>query len=154
MAVVGLCAFLALWYGAGFLVNRRRGQRLYHWFVRGQDMLGADWKSVWIGSPASGVRFSVMEASPPFQQVEVILLLENREIMPFWLLDRLRGRRDWLILKATLRQARPGEVEVLPVRSRVVRVCVRRPSDPGVAGGAPRPGDCVPRTTARLPTRR
>jgi hypothetical protein len=121
VAVIGLCAFLVLWYGAGYLFNRRHGQRLYHWLRPGLDALGSGWQTTWLGSPSSGVRLAATEAASPFQHLEIILLLENREIVLFWLLDRLRGRRDWLIFKATLDQARPGEVEAIPARSRLAQ---------------------------------
>lgn len=118
IVVIGLCAFLVLWYAGAYLINRRRGQHLYHWLQRGLDAMGGDWQTTWLGSPSSGVRLSTTEAPVPFQWVEMILLLENREILPFWLLGRLRGRRDWLILKAATDKVRPGEVEVLPKQSR------------------------------------
>ncbi|MFQ6101934.1 MAG: hypothetical protein ACE5OS_11980 [Anaerolineae bacterium] len=122
VAVIGLCAFLALWYGGGYLYNRRRGQRLFHWLETGLDVLGGDEREAgWIGSPASGARITVLRAASPFRRLEITLLLENREIPLLWLFDRLRGKRDWLIIKATLRSPHRGEVEVSPVSRRAVR---------------------------------
>jgi hypothetical protein len=56
----------------------------------------------------------VAEAKRPFRQVEVAFLLETRELLPLWLLNRLRGRRDSLVVRAHLRSVPHGELEVLP----------------------------------------
>ena len=118
-AVIGLCVLLALWYGGGHLYNRRRGQRLFRWLEMGLDVLGGKREAGWLGSPATGARVNVIRAAPPFRRLEITLLLENREILPLWLLHRLRGNQDWFIIKATLRSPRRGEVEVVPARGRI-----------------------------------
>jgi hypothetical protein len=112
VAVIGLCVFLALWYGGGYLYNRRRGQRLFHWLERGLDILGGEKERGWIGSPASGARINVHQAEPPFQRLEFTLLLENRELPPLWLFERLIGKRDWLVIRGTLRSPPRGEMEI------------------------------------------
>ncbi len=120
-AVTGLCVFLVLWYGSGHLYNRRRGQRLFGWLEAGLDLLGGEREAGWIGSPASGARVNVVHAAPPFRRLEITLLLQNREIPLLWLLDHLRARQDRLIIRATLRSPRRGEVEVRPRRRRTAR---------------------------------
>ena len=120
-AIIGLCVILALWYGVGYLYNRQRGQRLFHWLEQGLDVLGGERESGWIGSPASGARVNILHAAPPFRRLEITLLLENREVPLLWLFDRLRGRRDRLIIKATLRSLRRGEIEIGPARRRAAR---------------------------------
>jgi hypothetical protein len=112
VAIIGLCVFLALWYGGGYLYNRHRGQRLFRWLETGLDVLGGEREAGWIGSPASGARINVIHAAAPFRRLEITLLLENREVPLLWLLDYLRGRQDRLIIRATLRSPRRGEVEV------------------------------------------
>jgi len=116
IAIVGLCVFLALWYAGGYLYNHRRGQRLFRWLEMGLDVLGGEREVGWIGSPASGARINVIHAAPPFRRLEITLLLENREIPLLWLFDHLRGKRDGLIIKGTLRSPRRGEIEVSPAR--------------------------------------
>ncbi len=116
VAIIGLCVFLALWYGGGYLYNRHRGQRLFSWLETGLDVLGGERETGWIGSPASGARINVTRAAPPFRRLEITLLLENREVPLLWLLDHLRGKQDGLIIRATLRSPRRGEVEVSPAR--------------------------------------
>jgi len=130
IAVIGLCVFLALWYGGGYLYNRRRGQRLFRWLEIGLDVLGGERESGWIGSPASGARINVIHAAPPFRRLEITLLLENREILPLWLLDHLRGKRDWLIIKSTLRSPRRGEVEIVPAKGRAAQDLRREQGQP------------------------
>jgi hypothetical protein len=121
IAVIGLCVFLALWYGSGYLYNRNRGQRLFRWLEAGLDVLGGERESGWLGSPATGARINVLHADPPFRRLEITLLLENREMLPLWLLGRLRGMRDGLIIKATLRSPRHTEVEIVPATGRTAQ---------------------------------
>jgi hypothetical protein len=121
IAVIGLCVFLALWYGGGHLYNRRRGQRLFRWLEAGLDVLGGEREAGWLGSPATGARINVTRATPPFRRLEITLLLENREMLPLWLVSRLRGKRDGLIIKATLRSPRRGEVEIVPATGPVAQ---------------------------------
>jgi hypothetical protein len=113
VAVIALCALMVLWYGAGYLSNRRRGQRLFRWLEKGLDVLGGENESGWIG-PASGARFNVLGAAPPFQRLQIVFLLQNREVPLKWLWDHYRGKRDWLIVRATLGSPRQGEIEIGP----------------------------------------
>jgi len=66
----------------------------------------------WIGSSGSGARLTVGKANRPFQRVEVVFLLDSREILPLWLFNLLRNKSDEMILKANLRSRPFGEVEV------------------------------------------
>ena len=119
--VIGLCVFLALWYGGGHLYNRRRGQHLFRWLEAGLGVLGGKVESGWIGSPAAGARINIVQAESPFRRLELTLLLESREILPLWLLDRLRGRKDRLIIRATLRSPRRGQIEIGSAGRRAAR---------------------------------
>lgn len=119
--VIGLCAFLALWYGAGYFYNRRRGQRLFRWLKAGLGVLSGEVESGWIGSSAAGARVNVTHAAAPFRRLELTLLLENREVLPLWLVDHLRGRRDRLIIRATLRSPRRSEIEIGSARRKAAR---------------------------------
>jgi hypothetical protein len=130
VAIIGLCAVLVLWYGGGYLYNRRRGQRLFSWLEAGLDALGGEREAGWLGSPASGARINVIHATAPFRRLEITLLLENREILPLWLFDRLRSKRDWLIIKATLRSPRRGEVEIVPTQGQTARTLRKEQAQP------------------------
>lgn len=130
VVVIAVCALLVLWYGGGGLYNRRRGQRLFHWLEAGLDILGEEKEAGWLGSPATGARINVLHANPPFRRLELTLLLQNREIMPVWLFSHLRGNRDWLIIKATLRAPRQGEVEIVPAKGSIIHGLRRDPEQP------------------------
>lgn len=114
VAVIALSVVLLLWYVGGHLYNRRKGRWLRQWVERGLEEMGEEWQGGWLGSPASGARILVHRAHPPFQRMEVTLLLENREIPILWLADRLQGKKDALILKATRRSLRKGTLHAGP----------------------------------------
>jgi hypothetical protein len=138
VAVIGLCLALAAWYAVGHLYNLRHGRRLFAWLDAGLEVLGGERTAGWIGSAASGARIQVLHAEAPFRRLEITLLLERREIPLLWLLDHLRGRRDGLIIKATLRSPRPGELEVASPRRSLLEPTVadyrREPSWAGEEG--------------------
>ncbi|MGD8244768.1 MAG: hypothetical protein PVG25_08005 [Anaerolineae bacterium] len=112
LAVVALSVFLVAWYIGGSLYNRRRGLRVRRWLAGGLDVLGGEREEGWLGSPSTGARINVRRAQPPFRRLEITFLLANREIPFLWLLDHLRGRQDRIIIRATLRSPRRGEVKV------------------------------------------
>lgn len=117
IAIIAVSVLLVAWYVAGHLYNRRRGLRIRSWLEAGLGALDGEVEAGWIGSPASGARVNVRRAKPPFRRLEITLLVENREIPLLWLLDRLRGRRDRIIIRGTLRSPRRGEVKVASDRS-------------------------------------
>jgi len=111
-AIVALCGLLVAWYVAGHLYNRKLGVRMRRGLAAGLDDLGGETEQGWIGSPAAGATVNVTGAEPPFRRLEVTLLLENRESPLLWLLDQFRKRRDRIIVRATLRSPRRGEVRI------------------------------------------
>lgn len=130
--VTGLGIFLAVWYLIAAIYNRRFGLRTYRWLQSGLGVLG-DTKSVrasWIGSSGSGARVGLQRGHAPFQRLELVYLLESRELAPLWLLDMLRGKRDQLILRGTLRHQRTGEVEVLPPGDGALKTIQRETTKP------------------------
>ncbi len=111
--IIAAGVFLAGWYGVFFVLNRRRGIATYYWLREGVEAkIGEITNAGWIGSSASGAHFEVGKAEVPFKQLEILFLLESREILPLWIFNRLRGKRDELILKASLRASPKLEVEV------------------------------------------
>lgn len=112
--VIYLGIFLIFWYGVASIYNRRLGIRTYRWLQPGVSTLGKITEAKWIGSSGSGARIGVAQAKPPFRQAEVAFLLETRELLPLWLLNRLRGIRDYLVVRAQLRTVPQGELEILP----------------------------------------
>ncbi len=114
--VIGLCAFVFVWFVAGTSFNQRINEtqaRLYRQALSCYGEFGAARRL-----DPSSTSFSLIEpaASSPFTRLEATLCLERRENLPLWLIQRLRGRRDVLILKAALRQAPRGEFHSLPAK--------------------------------------
>lgn len=119
--VVGIGALLAAWYLIASFYNRRRGLAAYRWLRDGLDTLGDKYEGKWLGSAASGAHLTIAKASPPFRRVEVIFLLESRELLPLWLFDIWRNKRDQVIFKATTQAVRQAEVEIAPADSPIAR---------------------------------
>lgn len=109
--VIILSIFLAAWYFVFAVINRRRGLGVYAWMRAGLKVLGEISQSAWIGSSGSGGRLVLENPEKPFQRIEAVYLLQSREILPLWIFNRLRGKRDQMILKATLRGAPAAEIE-------------------------------------------
>ncbi len=113
LAVI-LSVLLGINYFVGMMINRRKGTALFRWIREGaQATLGKVSEARWIGSASSGARLTVAQAKAPFRRVEMAYLLATRELLPLFWLQRLRGRRDELILKALLREPPALEWELL-----------------------------------------
>ena len=101
---IGISVLLGVNYMVGMMVNRRKSTALFHWLREGtQRAIGAVSEARWIGSASSGARLTVAQARAPFRRVEMIYLMATRELLPLFWLQRLRNRRDELIVKALLR---------------------------------------------------
>ena len=75
--VIGLSAFLLLWY---FLVNsisRKRGTAISRWLFRCLESVGEISNAEWIGASNMGARLTVKKAKNPFRRVEAHYLLEQ-----------------------------------------------------------------------------
>ncbi len=117
----GLWLALAVSLGVGYLVglyvNRRRGQAAYRWLAQGlRQSFDGGVQGRWLGSASTGARLSVQRPGGPFRQVEVAFLLQTRELWPLWLVNRLRGKGDQLVLRVWLRHGVPVEWEMGPAR--------------------------------------
>jgi hypothetical protein len=110
--VIGLSVFLIAWYIIVANHNRKRGILIYRWLRDGLEKIGRISDMQWIGSSGSGGKIVLNSAEFPFERVEAIFLLESREILPLWLFNLLRNKRDELILKASLRKTPSQEIEV------------------------------------------
>jgi hypothetical protein len=88
------------WFAGGVIWNIRHGNAVLRWMQAGLPRLGERTTLRWLGS--SAVQLEIAKAKPPFRRVELVLVLEPRDVPWFWLLARLQGRRDLLILRAQL----------------------------------------------------
>ena len=109
--VILLSALMGGWYLIGAIINRKRGMLTFSWLRSGLERWGKLSEARWIGSSGSGARLVVGQPASPFQRIEVVFLLESREILPLWIFNHLRGKRDEMIIKANLRSAPSQEFE-------------------------------------------
>ncbi|MGB8771645.1 MAG: hypothetical protein WCC92_18680, partial [Candidatus Korobacteraceae bacterium] len=98
------------WFALGTHLNVRKGHRFLEWLQEGLPLVGEKTSLRWLGS--SVVHLQVENAHEPFRRVEVLLVLEPRDVPPLWLLSRLRGRRDLLIVRTELRSIPKHQVEI------------------------------------------
>lgn len=119
--VVAIGIFLALWYVAFSMFNRRRGVAVYRWLQVGMERLQGSVSGKWLGSSGSGARLMVDNAADPFRKIEIIYLLASRELLPLFLVNLLRGKRDQLILKVTTRHNPHCELELVRSKSGLAR---------------------------------
>ena len=115
------------WFALGTHLNVRKGHRFLEWLQGGLPLVGEKTTLRWLGS--SVVHLQMEKAREPFRRVEVLVVLEPRDVPPLWLLSRLRGRRDLLIVRTELRSVPKLEVEILDPQAwstRAVGTEVRR----------------------------
>lgn len=110
--VIGLSAFLFIWYFSANSLNRRSGIATYRWLYRGLETVGKVSIAEWIGSSNMGARLTVKKAAKPFRHVEARYLLEPREFLPYWLYSCLKGKRDEVVIQVTLRAAPKANFEI------------------------------------------
>jgi len=84
---------------------RRRGLTVLKWVREGVPLLGDNPKLRWLGS--SAFQLTLERPAPPFAALAVTVVLEPRDILFLWLVNRLRRRRDLLVVRADL-TTRPG----------------------------------------------
>jgi len=99
------------WFALGTHLNVRKGHRFLEWLQDGLPLVGEKTTLRWLGS--SVVHLQIEKAREPFRRVEVLLVLEPRDVPPLWLLSRLRGRRDLLIVRTELRSVPSRQIEIL-----------------------------------------
>lgn len=103
------------WFAVGVVWNIRRGNAVLRWMQAGLPRLGEKTTLRWLGS--SAVELGIAKARPPFRRVELLLVLEPRDVPWFWGLARWRGRRDMLIVRGQLQAAPMYEFDLLSAGS-------------------------------------
>ena len=107
---LSLGAILVAWYWAGNELMRRRAHRLALWSKRVIDPLGGRQTIRWLGGQA--FRLEVEGARAPFRSLAVTGLVESWDVPVVWAWNRLHGRRDMVLLQASLRQQPMWGLEV------------------------------------------
>src|SRR5512146_1262926 len=83
------------WFAAGTQYNVRKGERALRWLQQGLSLIGERTTLRWLGSSIAELK--IRQAEAPFRSAEILVVLEPRDVAPYWLLARLRGRRDLLV---------------------------------------------------------
>ncbi|HEY4689800.1 MAG TPA: hypothetical protein VIK33_10840 [Anaerolineae bacterium] len=109
--LVVLVAIVLGWFAFGMIWNIRRGNAVLRWMQGGLPRLGERTTLRWLGS--SAVHLSIAKAQSPFRQVDLLLVMEPRDVPWFWILAHARGRRDVLIVRGQLASAPRFEFDLL-----------------------------------------
>ena len=102
--VSALSILVLAWYFLGQQAMRRRGLSLLQRVQGEVAILGHEPQLRWLGSSAFQV--SLQRPVQPFRALAVTVVLEPREIIFLWLVNRFRRRRDLLVVRGDL-TARP-----------------------------------------------
>jgi hypothetical protein len=102
LALAALVVVL-VWFAFGTQMNVRRGNRMMGWLQEGLPVLGPRATLRWMGS--SVVALTILDPQPPFRSAEVLVILEPRDLGAIWALARRRGRRDLLLVRASMAHA-------------------------------------------------
>jgi hypothetical protein len=117
-AIVVLSALLFLWYFFASSANRTQGIAAYRWLRQCLEVYGKVTTAEWIGASNMGARLGVEKATSPLRTVQAHYLLEPREFLPYWLISRLRGKRDQVVIRVELRALPKGSLEIKRVPAR------------------------------------
>jgi hypothetical protein len=104
-------AVLMAGYAVGRWTNQRLSRRISAWLEPGLRSLR--------GTPSvqpvqrSIFRIQVTNARRPFQTVTASVVLISREVLLTWLWEKLRHRRDLLVVHVTFRQSPAQEVDIV-----------------------------------------
>jgi hypothetical protein len=107
--LIALLLGVLLWFAIGTQRNIRRGNQFLKWLQDGLPTLGPRTSMKWMGSSAVHLRIS--RPAQPFDEAEVVVVLEPRDLPWLWAFSRRRGRRDFLILRARLKHSPGFELE-------------------------------------------
>ncbi len=113
--LIGLVIVVMGWFAFGIVRNLRRGNAVLKWMQIGLPRLGERTTLRWLGS--SAVDLNLAKAKPPFRQVQLLIVLEPRDVPWFWLIAHARGRRDMLIVRGQLLSAPQYEFDLLAPNS-------------------------------------
>jgi hypothetical protein len=112
-------------FALGTRRNIQKGNDILRWLQGGLPVLGTRTSFRWLGS--SAVVLTIVQANEPFRQAEVVVVMEPRDVMLWWLWSRRRGRRDFLILRGILRRAPSFDLEAADAAGWTGRDRLRRP---------------------------
>jgi hypothetical protein len=154
-AGVVLTIVVLVWFAVGTIYNIRRGERVLTWLQDALPKLGERTTLRWLGS--NTVELKIERARAPFRRAEAVIVLEPRDVGPYWAWTRSRGRRDFLILRGELKRRPRFGLEARDVRGWTGRGGLRRVAASGWSHetwGEPEVEVGYPPGAAPAPTRR
>lgn len=113
--VVAIALGVFIWFLAGMQMNLARGNAALRWMKDGIQLLSEKTSLRRLGS--SVVQMGMNAPRPPFKHIDILVMLEPRDVVFFWLASRRGGRRDALVLRGDLRRAARCEFDVLDASS-------------------------------------
>jgi hypothetical protein len=96
-------------FALGTQRNIRKGNAYLTWLQGGLPQLGPRATMRWIGSSAA--QLEIVEPVAPFREAVVIVVLEPRDVPLLWFASRRGGRRDVVIVRASLNRAPRFDLE-------------------------------------------
>lgn len=120
--VLAVVFFLG-WFFLGNQWNVRKGDQVLKWLRLGLPLIGERTTLRWLGS--SVVELKIAKAKDPFRSAETLVAFEPRDVVFFWALARLQGRRDTLIFRSQLRSAPSFEMEAFDPKGWTTRTSER-----------------------------
>ena len=120
---------LVVSYAAGTWLNRRRSKAIGAWLQAGLAAWSGKLSWRWLRSMTAGAEITVADPGRPFRHVTANYFMLTREVMPLWGVERLRGKRDTLAIRADLRDPPRYNIEVVPLNSELRRTLDLNPPE-------------------------
>jgi len=112
---IGLAMIVALgifvWFFVGMQMNLTRGNAALRWLKDGLSLLTEKTSLRWLGS--SVIQLTMTSPRAPFKHIDILVMMEPRDVVPLWVLTYRQGRRDTLILRGHLRRAARHEFDIV-----------------------------------------
>lgn len=125
--ILGIAVALVMgWFAAGLIYNIRRGDAVLRWLQKALPRVGEKTTLRWLGS--SVVQLGIAHARAPFRSLDTLVVLAPRDVPWTWGLAALQGRRDTLILRASLAQAPTLDFDLVDPRAWTGRMAFKQAS--------------------------
>jgi hypothetical protein len=131
--IISLGLILVCWYYVTTILSRRFSRKIYLWLKQDLAALGnpASAQATWLnGSIHAGGRISLARPHAPFEQHEIIYVLQSRSLLPVWVANLWRRQRNLLVFQGRLRKQPGFELEILPVDNQAVHSLRQETTNP------------------------
>jgi hypothetical protein len=107
----GILVIYALSSLVGAAYNGWRARRMARWLRVGLSITGKPSQVRWLNPLRTAGQIVVHETRSPFRKVDAAFALEPLHNLPGWVLRRIKGKRDEVIVRADLRSTPGQEIE-------------------------------------------